>query len=141
MGQNQAKDKSMLRQVTIRLLLSCFLITSLVGCVPMVLVAVGAGAVGGYAISRDTFEGISSKGQDEIWDAANHVLSIMGEVKDGDRKGGMVVAMVSGAKVTVSIIPVSLTATKVRIKARKSIFPRIAIAQDVYAKIMHQLEQ
>ena len=131
----------MIRQTTFRLVLSLFLVTSLAGCVPVLLVAVGAGAVGGYAVSRDTFEGVSAKGQDEIWDAATHVLSIMGEVKDSDRKGGSVTAVVSGAKVTVTIIPVSLTATKLRVKARKSIFPRIAIAQDVYTKIIHQLEE
>jgi len=130
-----------MRNLGLRIFLSCFLLASLSGCVAGVLVAVGAGAMGGYAVSRDTFEGVSSKGQDEIWDAASHVLSIMGETKDSDRKSGTITAVVSGAKVTVSVIPVSLTATKLRIKARKSIFPRIAIAQDVYAKIMHQLEQ
>src|SRR5262249_23581469 len=101
----------------------------------------GVGAVGGYAISRDTFEGTSSKGQDEIWDAANHVLSIMGDIKDSDRKGGTVSALVSGARVSVTIIPLNLTTTKVRVKARKAMFPRIGTAQDVYTKIMHQLEQ
>lgn len=140
MEPNQEKDKTV-KQITLRFVLSFCLVTFLAGCVPLVLVAVGAGAVGGYAVSRDTFEGVSSKAQDEIWDAANHVLSIMGEVKDSDRKGGTIMAMVSGAKVTVSVIPVSLTATKLRVKARKGIFPRIAIAQDVYAKVIHQLEQ
>ncbi len=130
-----------MRRTTLQIVLSFVLVTSLAGCVPLVLVAVGAGAVGGYAVSRDTFEGVSSKSQDEIWDAANRVLSIMGEVKDSDRKGGTINAIVSGAHVTASVIPVSLTATKLRIKARKGIFPRIAIAQDVYTKIIHQLEQ
>ena len=130
-----------MRQTALRLILSCLLVTSLTGCVPMIFVAVGAGAVGGYAVSRDTFEGVSSKGQDEIWDAANHVLAIMGEVKDGDRKGGTIIAIISGVKVTVNVIPVSLTATKIRVKDSKSIFPRIATAQDVYAKVVHQLEQ
>ena len=131
----------MIRQTASHLVLSLFLVTSLAGCVPVLLVAVSAGAVGGYAVSRDTFEGVSAKGQDEIWEASTHVLSIMGEVKDSDRKGGSVTAIVSAARVTVTIIPVSLTATKLRVKARKSIFPRIAIAQDVYTKIIHQLEQ
>jgi hypothetical protein len=130
-----------LKKTFLRLILSSTLIAFSAGCVPLVLVAVGAGAVGGYAVSRDTFEGVSSKGQDEIWDAANHVLSIMGEIKDSDRKGGTIIAFVTGVKVTLSVIPVSLTATKLRVKARKGIFPRIAIAQDVYAKIIHQLEQ
>ena len=125
----------------IRIVLAFFLTVSLAGCVPMVLVAVGAGAVGGYAVSRDTFEGISAKGQDEIWEAANNVLGIMGEVRNNDRKSGSIAAVVNGVNVTVSVIPISLTATKLRVKARKAIFPRIAIAQDVYAKIMHQLEQ
>ena len=107
----------------------------------MVLLAVGAGAVGGYAVSRDTFEGVSSKGQDEIWEASSHVLSIMGEVKDSDRKNGTINAVVSGVNVSVTVVPISLTATKLRIKARRSIFPRIATAQDVYTKIIHQLEQ
>lgn len=125
----------------VRALLSLFLAVSLCGCVPMVFVAVGAGAIGGYAVSRDTFEGVSAKGQDEIWDAANHILVIMGEVRNNDRKNGTINAVVSGVSVTVSVIPVSLTATKLRVKARKSIFPRIAVSQDVYTKIMHQLEQ
>ena len=130
-----------MKNLGLRTVLSILLIISLSGCAAGVLVAVGAGALGGYSVSRDTFEGVSSKGQDEIWDAASHVLTIMGEVKDSDRKSGAIIATVSGARVTVSIIPISLTATKLRIKARKSIFPRIAIAQDVYTKIIHQLEQ
>lgn len=130
----------LLRNLGLRIVLSFFLVTSLAGCVPLVLVAVGAGAVGGYAVSRDTFEGVSSKGQDEIWEASVKILAIMGEIKDSDRKSGEVTAIVNGTKVTVMVIPVSLTATKLRIKARKAIFPRIATAQEVYAKIMHQLE-
>ncbi len=121
------------------LILSVFLAVSLAGCVPMVLVA--AGAVGGYAISSDTFEGTSSKGQDELWDATGHVTSIMGTIKESDRKKGEINATINGARVTIDIIPVNLTTTKLRIKARKGLFPRIAIAQDVYTKIMRQLEQ
>jgi sRNA-binding carbon storage regulator CsrA len=128
------------RQPIIHLVLSCLLVISMAGCMPIVLVSVGA--VGGYAIiSQDTIEGPSSRGQDEIWDAASHVLGIMGEVTNSDRKTGTIKAKVSGDQVTVTVIPVSLTATKLRIKARKSIFPRIVTAQDVYTKIMHQLEQ
>ncbi|MBI3602062.1 MAG: hypothetical protein HY209_04120 [Candidatus Omnitrophica bacterium] len=122
-------------------ILSVLLAVFLAGCVPMVLVAVGAGAVGGYAVSRDTFEGMSSKGQDELWDAMGHVASIMGTINESDRKKGEMIATINGARVTIDIIPVNLTTTKLRIKARKGIFPRIAVAQDVYTKIIHQLEQ
>ena len=46
------------------------------------LVIGGAGAVGGYAVTRDTFEGVSSKGQEELLAAAHKVLSIMGTITD-----------------------------------------------------------
>ena len=111
------------------------------GCAVAVIAAAGAGAVGGYAIGRDTFEGITARGQDEIWEAANRVTSIMGSAEDNDRKQGTMSARINGAHVTVTIIPINLTTTKLRIKARQLLFPRIGIAQEVYAKIINQLEQ
>ncbi len=120
--------------------MGCALLLSAQGCVPPVFLAVGAGAVGGYAVSRDTFEGITTRGQEEIWEAAYHVVSIMGTVDDSNRKRGEIFARINGVGVTITMLPVNLTTTKLRIKARKGIFPRIGIAQDVYAKIMSQLE-
>ncbi len=111
------------------------------GCAVPVIAAAGAGIVGGYALGRDTFEGITARGQDEIWEAAFRVISIMGSTEDNDRKQGVMSARINGARVTVTIIPVNLTTTKLRIKARQGIFPRIGIAQEVYAKIINQLEQ
>lgn len=111
------------------------------GCAVPIILAVGAGAVGGYAVSRDTFEGTTAKGQDEIWQAAFRVASIMGTVDENDRKRGEIVAHINGATVNIVVFPINLTTTKLRIKARKGIFPRIGVAQDVYAKIMNQTEQ
>jgi hypothetical protein len=104
------------------------------------LVVGGVGAVGGYAVSRDTFEGVSSKGQDELLAAAHKVLSIMGTITDERPKDGEILAIVYGAHVTVDIIQINLTTSKLRVKARKMIFPRVGIAQEVYTKIMNQLE-
>jgi hypothetical protein len=104
------------------------------------LVVGGLGAVGGYAITQDTFEGVSSKGQDEIFTAANKVLSIMGTIIDESPKDGEIKALVNGNHVTVKIIQINLTTSKLRVKARNTIFPRIGVAQEVYTKIMNQLE-
>ena len=41
----------------------------------------------------------------------------------------------------VTVIQINMTTSKLRVKARKAIFPRIAIAQEVYTKIMNQLEE
>ena len=74
------------------------------------------------------------------WEASIRVASIMGEMQDNDRKRGEMAARINGANVQIIIIPINLTNTKLRIKARKGIFPRIAVAQEVYAKIINQLE-
>lgn len=107
----------------------------------MVVVAVSAGAVGGYAISRDTFEGVTNKGMDELFTAAQRVTSIMGTVEEADKKRAEIHARIYGTTVLVTIIPINLTTSKLRIKARKGIFPRIGVAQEVYTKIINQLEQ
>ncbi len=110
------------------------------GCTPLI-VAVSAGAVGGYAVSRDTFEGVTSKGKDELWDAAYRVASIMGTIESSDRHNDEIIARIQGARVTIYVLAVNLTTTKLRVKARKSIFPRSGLAQEVYVKTMNQLEQ
>jgi len=104
------------------------------------LVIGGAGAVGGYAVTRDTFEGVSSKGQEELVDAAHKVLSIMGTIKEEHPKDGEIKAIVYGNSVTVSVIQINLTTSKLRVKARSGIFPKLGVAQEVYTKIMNQLE-
>jgi len=109
------------------------------GC--LFLVVGGVGAVSGYAISRDTFEGISSKSQEELLASAHKVLSIMGTIMDERPRDGEIVATVEGKHVIVDVIQINLTTSKLRVKARFGIFPRIAIAQEVYTKIMNQLEQ
>ncbi len=123
------------------MVLICILCVPIAGCAVPIILAVSAGAVGGYAVSRDTFEGITAQGQDEIWEAAYRVASIMGTVDDNDRKRGEIVGRINGATVMITVFPINMTNTKLRIKARKGIFPRIGIAQEVYAKILNQAEQ
>ena len=105
------------------------------------MVVGGAGAVGGYAITQDTFQGISAKGQEELLTSAHKVLSVMGTITDERPKDGEIVAMVYGNHVIVDVIQINLTTSKLRVKARKDLFPSRVIAQEIYTKIMNQLEQ
>jgi hypothetical protein len=122
----------------LQVLLVALMCVSFSGC--WFLVIGGVGAVGGYAISRDTFEGISSKGQEELMTASHKVLSIMGTITDDRPKDGEMVAKVYGNRVVVDVIQINLTTSKLRVKARNAIFPRIGLAQEVYTKIMNLLE-
>ena len=123
----------------VQVLLAAFLCVFSSGC--WFLVIGGAGAVGGYAVTRDTFEGVSSKGQEELLASSRKVLSIMGTITEDHAKDGQIEGTVYGAHVTVQVIQINLTTSKLRVKARKAIFPRVGIAQEVYTKIMNQLEQ
>ena len=108
------------------------------GCVFLVVGA--AGAVGGYAVTRDTFEGVSAKGEEELLASAHKVLSIMGTITQESPKDGEIDGDVEGSHVIVQVIQINLTTSKLRVKARKAIFPRVGVAQEVYTKIMNQLE-
>ena len=104
------------------------------------LIVGGAGAVGGYAVTQDTFQGISSKGQEELLTAAHKVLSVMGTITDERPKDGEIVATIYGNHVIVDVIQINLTTSKLRVKARKDLLPSRAVAQEIYTKIINQLE-
>ena len=104
------------------------------------LVVGGAGAVGGYAATQDTFQGISAKGQQELLTAAHKVLSIMGTITEERPKDGEIGAEVYGNHVVVNVIQINLTTSKLRVKARKDLLPSREVAQEIYTKIMNLLE-
>jgi len=109
------------------------------GCVYWVVGSLGA--LGGYVISPDTVQGITNHEQSEIWDASIEILSIMGTIGENKVDGGIIMAKIQGAKVTVNILPVSSHTNRIIVKARKGIFPKIALAQEVYIKIMTHLNE
>ncbi len=65
----------------------------------------------------------------------------MGTITDERPKDGEIVATVYGNHVTVDVIQINLTTSKLRVKARKDLLPSVGVAQEVYTKIMNQLEQ
>jgi hypothetical protein len=121
------------------LALLAFLTVALSGCI--YLVVGGIGAFGGYVVSPDTVEGITEKDSDIVWDAAVKTMSIMGVIEEQNEEGGIIFANVHAAKITVKVMSLSPTATKVSVKARKAYLPRISLAQDVFVKIMNQLNE
>ncbi len=112
---------------------------SLSGCI--YLVVGGIGALGGYVVSPDTVEGITENDRMLVWDSAVEVLSIMGVIEEKLEDGGRILAKVSGSEVTVYLIPISDTTLKVQVKARKLHLPRISTAQDVFIKIMSNVNE
>ena len=109
------------------------------GCVYLVVGSIGA--LGGYIISPDTVEGIVHTDEKELWDKANSVLAIMGSIEEVNEEGGVILAKVAGAKVSVVMLPYDKDSMKIRVKARKAFLPKISTAQDVYVKIMSEVNE
>lgn len=126
-------------RMNILVLLSAGMIWFASGC--GVVIVAGLGALGGYVISPDTVEGIVGYGEDELFSSAGDVLSMMGTIQEQSKSMGEISALVSGSRVTVNVIPQSKTSTKLKVKARKWIFPKIAVAQDVYMKTVRRLQE
>jgi hypothetical protein len=114
------------------------LLIALSGCV--FVVGGTLGAVGGYAITRDTIQGEYDASYQNAWKAAQQTCSTLGVIVIRDSNKGMIEATVDRAKVKVEITQLTPVATRIKVKARKGIFPRIGTAQNVFVKIVQQLK-
>ncbi|MFH1622542.1 MAG: DUF3568 family protein [Candidatus Omnitrophota bacterium] len=114
-------------------LLICCLFLS--GCI---FVVAGVGALGGYAISKDTIQGETEKTYDKVWNTAKSVLNTMGSVITENKSKGEFEADFSPSFVKVKIEELTPKTTRLRVSARKYMFPNINLAQKIYIKIIEQ---
>ena len=114
-------------------------------CVPLsgcfYLFLGGVAAAGGYAVSQDTIQGETSKDFSEVWDAAVDIVSIMGNITSQSEALGKISAIVNSSKVTVQVLQLTPSTVRLKVKARKNIFPSIANAQDVFVKVMNRVNR
>jgi hypothetical protein len=132
-----SKGSQMKKNVTIFVtyITMCCLIFS--GCVYLVAGA-AVGAVGGYAISKDTIQGDTDKTFNSLWSSSLKVLGIMGTVKTEDKQKGEIEADVDGSEVKITMEQLTTKTTRIRVSARKYLMPNISLAQKIYIKIIEQ---
>ena len=117
-------------------LIPCILV-SILGCAPLIIGG-AVGAVGGYAISKDTIQGETDKSYDSIWEAALTVSKIRGQIKYEDNTKGYIDLEAESSKVYIRLIRLTAATTRLRVSARKYHFPNMSLAQDIFTKIMDQ---
>lgn len=129
----------MIRRAIAGLFIVISLCFSLSGCVWMLL---GAGAAGGYAVSKDSIAGEIDADYDTIWNAAERVSEIMGTIKNKDRTKGIIDLDVDKSKVSIRIERLTLETLRLRVAARKykNLVPDPGLAQKIYVKINQQIE-
>lgn len=118
-------------------ILAVFLMINSTGCVALV-VGGAAGALGAYAVSKDTIEAASDKPYDALWSAALTVARIRGKIKQEDSARGYIELEADSSRVWISLIRLTRATTKLRISARKHHLPNRGLAEDIFVKIMEE---
>lgn len=126
----------MKRVVALCLAVPCVL-SFLSGCAPLI-VAGAVGAVGGYAVSKDTIQGETDKDFDRLWNSALTVARYRGTIKREESFKGYLEVEAESSKVYIRVIRLTRATTRLRVSARKYHFPNLSLAQDIFVKIMEE---
>jgi len=111
---------------------------ALSGCAVLL---VGAGAAGGYAISRDSIKNHFELPMEQVFQVSRDVAEEQGLITVEDDKRGLIKATVEGANVTITVKRISTKTVELRVKARNDLLlPKIDVAQSVYNRIVERLD-
>lgn len=121
-----------------RYLLILFFLVNLTGCVPLIIGS-AVGALGGYAISKDTVQGETDKPYEALWESSLMVSRIRGTIQQEDYTKGYIVLEAEGkSQVWIKLVRLTQATTRVRVSARKYHLPNIELAQDIFVKIIEE---
>ena len=126
-----------MKRSTVALIAAGAAVVGLSGCAVLL---VGAGAAGGYAISKDSVQNLFDLPSDTVFRASREAVSEQGLITVEDARNGLIKATVEAATVTVTVKPVTKKTVELRVKARDNfLFPKVDIAQAIYTRILERL--
>ena len=126
-----------MRARTLRLVL---LVAASLGVSGCALLLVGAGAAGGYAISKDSVKNVFDLPSEHVYDQSLAVAKEMGVVKLDDRSHGLLKAEVQDVDVTITVKPLTKKTIELKVRGRNHLWmPKVDVAQEVYNKIVERL--
>lgn len=126
-----------MRRSAVALIVAGVVVAGLSGCAVLL---VGAGAAGGYAISRDSVKNLFDLPAEAVFRASRQIVAEQGLITVEDARNGLLKATVEGATVTVTVKPVTKRTVELKVKARDSLhLPKVDIAQTIYTKILERL--
>lgn len=109
----------------------------LCGC-PLILV--GAGAMGGYAVGKDSVRNQFEVSKDHLFRQSLAAAKEMGFVTTEDAVHGIIKLKIQDANVTITITPLTQRAVELKVKARNALLlPEVEVAQQVYNAILKRL--
>lgn len=99
------------------------------------LALVGAGALGGYAISKDTIQGNTDKAFESVWQASLATVSEMGAVTGQDREQGLIIGEVHKSDVRITVEQLTERSVQLSVKCRRNLLPNLSLAEKIFVKI------
>ena len=106
------------------------------GCAPVLFVT--AGAVAGYAVSRDSVTVDLDLPMEQVWIACLEETKRLGRTRQEDRVNRRIDAKIQDTDVVVSLQQLTPSTVRVLIRARKNLLPQLEVAQRLGIAIAHQ---
>lgn len=126
-------------KISLKNLLLFFLVLHLAvfntGCIGF-YIGSAVGALGGYAISKDTIQGETDKGYSSLQESALKVLNMMEATEINDGANGEIKAKIGRSKVVITMEQLTPSTVRVKVKSRRNIFPNLALSQKLYIRII-----
>lgn len=105
-------------------------------------VLVGAGAAGGYALSKDSVKNHFDVSKNRVFKESVAVAKDMGQVTLEDAKHGKIQAMIKEADITITVKPLTKKTVELKVRGRNKFkMPAIDVAQEVYTNIHERLKK
>ncbi len=108
------------------------------GCAPVLLAT--AGAVAGYAVSRDSVTIDLDRSRQEVWAACLEETKSQGRLKKQDSGSGRIDARIREADVVVTLEELTGSTVRLVIRARRHLLPKVDVAQRLGIEIAKRLE-
>ena len=122
------------------LTLASILIAAAPGSSGCALLLVGAGAAGGYSVSRDSVIAHYDLSTDHVFRRSLQLAKESGQVGLEDAKHGVVELTTPDAvKVRITVKQLTPKSVELRVKARKNMLPKVSVAQEIFNKISQGL--
>lgn len=108
------------------------------GCAALL---VGAGAAGGYAISRDSIKNNFDLPPSQVFAASRRIAQQEGLITLEDEKRGLIKTKVESANVTITVRRLTSKTVELKVSARNEVLlPKIEVAQAIYNEIFELLK-
>lgn len=125
-----------MKKIPVYLCIIVFLFIGLTaGCAPLIIGG-AVGAVGAYAVSKDTIQGVTDKSYDSIWSSAVTLARARGKIKHEDKQSGTIELEADSSSVCINILRLTRSTVRVKVKARKYHLPNLELAQDLFVRVI-----